>query len=85
MKKRIIGLFYERCPNYCLTRRWMASAYFDYCTNQSLMVLWPFHYVVMFVHWIGYRWDRHRHKRSWIDRMVNEAVLQTAKDQGWSK
>lgn len=41
------------------------------------MVLWPLHYVVMLAHWLGYQWDKYRHKPSWIDAMVKDAVRQS--------
>lgn len=71
---KIINIFYERLPEGVRSRRWHGVAYRDWMNLTSVMVIWPFHWVVQFFYWIGYCWDRHRHRPSWIDNMVEQAV-----------
>ncbi len=75
--KRLISIFYERCPMVCKTRPYQAVAYRDYERLETVMVLWPFHWIFLFVHWIAFRWCKHRMGKSWIDRMVDAAVKQS--------
>jgi len=72
--KRIGLIFYERNPEGCMSRWWHALAYRDYMRMQSVMVIWPFHYVVQLLCWLNLQWDVYRHRKSWIDRHVEAAV-----------
>lgn len=57
-----------------MTRRWHGCAYRDWSRFETVMVIWPLHYAVQFAHWLGYKWDKHRHRKSWIDRQIDAAV-----------
>ena len=71
MKKKA-NIFFERVDDWFMDRPWMAMAYYDYPRGQRVMVMFPFHYVVRFVWWLNYLWNRFRHKESWIDKLAKE-------------
>lgn len=70
---RFKSLVHDRVPEGVMTKRWHAVAYRDHRTMQTVTVIWPFHWVVLFVWWLGFKWDKHRHRRSWIDKIVDAA------------
>lgn len=72
--ERFVSFFYDEVPPECITRKWHALAYHDYMRRRSVMVIWPFHYVLMFAFWISCAWDEYRHRPSWIDRRIREAI-----------
>ncbi len=63
-------MFYKRVHYACITPSYMAKAYYDVRRKEKVMVLFPFHYAVMFVWWLNLKWSCYRHKPSWIDKMV---------------
>jgi hypothetical protein len=77
MKNKFIRFFYEQVPPGVMTQRHHARAYADHMRMCTVMVIWPLHWIVQLVHWIGYCWDRHRHRPSWIDVMVCQAVKES--------
>jgi hypothetical protein len=67
-------IFIERISRAIKSRKYQAMAYFDWEKDQCVMVLWPFHYLVMLVWWMNLRWCKYKHKPSWIDKQVIAAM-----------
>jgi len=54
--------------------RFMCLAYRDWYRDNSVFVLFPFHYIVMFMFYLNGKWSRYRGKPSWIDKKVVERI-----------
>jgi hypothetical protein len=66
-----MSVFFARVRDFFVTPRWMAAAYYDRARREVVMVMWPFHYAVQFAWWLNLKWSAYRHKKSWVDRMVD--------------
>lgn len=70
---RITSFFYERCPEACVTHKWQALAYRSPMDRRLVMVIWPLHYAVRGYRWLEWQWDKYRHRRGWIDRLIEQS------------
>jgi len=52
----------------------MARAYYDYQSDQKVMVMFLFHYLITFCWWVNYYWNTYRHKPTWIDKKLKKRV-----------
>lgn len=66
--KRLLNYFFDEVSEGYETRRYQALAYRCIRRRKSVMVLWPFHYAVRLVAWLGWKWEDYRHQDSWVDR-----------------
>ena len=67
----LVRFFFECVPTCCYTKWWHGHAFYDARRNRNVMVIYPLHWVVNFAWWLNWKWFSHRHKETWIDRMVN--------------
>ena len=72
--RRVDWIIIDRSPDWCVTNWWMKCAYRDYARREAVMVAWPFNYVVQLAWMLNLAWSRYRHRKSWIDRKVEERM-----------
>lgn len=77
LPKMFKSFFIERIPDGEAAKAWHGHAYFDWLTAERVTVIYPLHWIVQLSKWLRYRWDRHRLKRSWIDRQIAAASGRT--------
>jgi hypothetical protein len=65
---------YEWVDEGVMPRRLHARAYASFMTYRMLMVLWPFHYVVIAVMWFDYKWNAYRTSATIIDKEIRRAM-----------
>ena len=70
----LFSIFYQRVSRNCIRPKWMAKAYHDWVRDEEINVIFPFHYVVMFVWHLNYLWCKYKGKVSWIDKQVLAAL-----------
>lgn len=74
-RKRLASYLYEWKPGHIRPKRYHAVAFHSpWRKYEALMVLYPFHYLVMFTYWLNMKWCLHCGKPSWIDKMIIEAI-----------
>jgi len=66
----LVRFVYESVPTYCYTKWWHGRAFYDVRRNRNVMVIYPLHWIVNFSWWLNWKWNAHRGKETWIDRMV---------------
>ena len=72
--RRVDWLIIDRTPDWCMTNWWMKCAYRDYARREAVMVAWPMNYLVQAAWMANLAWSRYRHRKSWIDRKVEERM-----------
>ncbi|WP_316348495.1 hypothetical protein [Desulfuromonas acetoxidans] len=84
--KSFVPFFYEQVSPQSNTRWWHARAYYDVRRRHVVMVIYPFHYLVLAAWWLNLRWSEYRHRESWIDRQISTTgfnrVMSAARESG---
>jgi YesN/AraC family two-component response regulator len=76
MSDMIKRFIFERVSENITTKPWMKACYRDYQTREIVMAAWPLNYAITLAWMLNLAWQRYRHRKSWIDRMVaSEARL----------
>lgn len=75
---KIKAFFYERVPRGHRIKHWQCRAYQDYNRHENIMVIFPLHYLVIFIYWLNYLWFTYRGKETWIDKKIkDEKILES--------
>jgi hypothetical protein len=67
-------ILYERKSVNLMPKWYHAKAYYDACTNRELMVIFPFHYLVMFIRFLSSKWSTYQNKPSWLDKQIKKGI-----------
>jgi len=78
-RQRLRTFFVEEVSPWCYTRRYHANCYYDGRRNVYVTAIYGLHYVLLFAWWLGWKWDKHRLKKSWIDELLRATSKESRK------